>query len=222
MADLSIFAKNNNNNIKLSTDGESQPSTGESPYSGFLNKMKTFAGFKNAAEEEACREAAYNDLSFFGKVKHFIQNFLEVEKSYKLFFIILATGMTLILISLMFLPIAWMSPQKFVSFFSLGAFTTLISFIFIYGTFGYLEMLFSKERIYFTIVFLLSIFLGLYFAFVGSNYILSLICAVVQLITLITFTLSFIPGGSVGINFITGMLMTPITSAINKIKGSES
>ena len=39
------------------------------------------------------------------------------------------------------------------------------------------------------------------------------------MITLVIFILSFIPGGRTGISFIISMLVSPLKSLLNKIKG---
>jgi hypothetical protein len=217
-SDYNIFTKKlGNSNVKMSTENE--PETGSNGYSNFITKLKGYAKL-NTNDEEANVQA--ENTGFIGKIKNCLKNTFEVEKSYKLFFIILSVGLGLIFLSLVFLPLVWITPQKFVSLFSLGSLVTISSFVFVYGTSAYLEMLFSKQRALFTILFLVSIFLGIYFAFNQTYYIISLICAVIQLITLIIFTLSFIPGGSMGISFITNILLAPVNSLWNKIKGSSS
>lgn len=147
-----------------------------------------------------------------------VEENLEVERSFKTFGIMVAIGLTLLCLSLMFLPVVIISPSKFVMCFSLGSLIILSSFIFVYGTKAYVEKLFAKNRFTFSILFLLSIILGLYFSFAG-NYFISILLAVFQLITLIVFTLTFLPGGSTGISFIGTMLMTPVKGVWNRITG---
>jgi hypothetical protein len=212
--DHSIFTKNINPKLAGSNMAETVGET----YSSIVNKLKGYAKL-NSNDVEA-NIAQEENLGFFEKMKGCVKNSLEVEKSYKVFFIMLATGLGLIMISLMFLPIVWMSPQKFVSLFSLGCLVSLFSFIFVYGTSEYLEMLFSRKRLLFTMLFLFSIGLGIYFSFNKTYYLISLACAVVQMITLVVFTLSFIPGGGMGIYFIKNMLMSPLNYAWNKITGN--
>lgn len=81
-----------------------------------------------------------------------------------------------------------------------------------------MEKLFEKNRFPFTILFLLSIILGLYFS-ISGNYFISIMLAGFQLITLIVFTLTFIPGGSSGISFIGNMLLAPVKGLWAKIRG---
>lgn len=138
-------------------------------------------------------------------------NYFEVEKSYTLFFIILFLGIGVTMLSLMFLPLAVINPKKFVSLFSLGSLLIIGSFIFIYGTREFVGMLFSKTRWVLTTLFLSSIAIGIFFSFYGDFFIVAYICSVLQLITLVTFVLSFIPGGGMGINFIWNLIKSPFS-----------
>lgn len=128
-------------------------------------------------------------------------SYLEVEKSYTAFFIVLGFGAFILFLSMMFLPLVLFRPQKFVSLFSLGSLLTILSFIFIYGTKEYFKMLFNSSRALLSSLYFVSIFVGIYFSFTDTWMFISHICAVVQLFTLITFVLSFLPGGNAGINF---------------------
>jgi len=131
---------------------------------------------------------------------------IEVEVSYTYFFIVLLIGAAILFLSLLFLPVAIINPKKFVSLFSLGSLVTITSFIFLYGTKEFFSKLFDSGRRILTILYLASIVIGLFFSFTDSYTIISHICAVFQLITLITFVLSFIPGGHLGISFIWGSI----------------
>lgn len=217
MADnsLSIFAKRQNNNIKLSSAEEEVEVVGT--YTNFVNKIKGYVSL-GTDEEAAVQE---QPKGYWERFIFFIKNSFEVEKSYKLFFLMMAVGLALIFLSLIFLPMVLFTPTKFVSLFSLGSLVILISFVFIYGTSGYLEMLFSKQRLPFTLLFLFSIILGIYFAFIKAYFFISIICAVIQLVTLVIFTLSFIPGGKTGITFIFGMLSSPFSGILNRFKGQS-
>jgi hypothetical protein len=162
---------------------------------------------------------AGDNTSMLQKIKMNVQTSIEVEPSYKTFFLVLSVGLVVIFFSLMFLPMIALYPQKFLSLFSLGSIIVLASFIFVYGTVEYLKMLFSRERVAFTLVYLCSIGVGLYFAYFKNYYIFSLICACIQMITMIVFTLTFIPGGKSGIGFIMSMLSAPLKGVFNKMLG---
>jgi len=172
--------------------------------------------FKPEAKQEE------ENLGLFGRCYKSALNSCEVEQSYTIFFIVITVGMGLLCLSLFFLPMVVFAPQKFVALFSLGTTIIILSFIFIYGTAEYCKKLFAKDRRAISILFIVSIFVGLWFSFIKNLYFVSLICAVFQLFTLVIFTLSFIPGGQYGISFCWSMVTAPFYSIWNKITGGDS
>ena len=138
--------------------------------------------------------------------KQKIITLFEVEKSYTYFFIVLIIGILVLFLSLIFLPMIVISPQKFISLFSLGSLIVISSFIFIYGTEAFCSKIFDTSRRFWAVIYLFSIILGMYFSFMKSFILISYICSVFQLITLICFVLSFLPGGQSGIRFIIGSI----------------
>ena len=173
----------------------------KSSYSSFINKIKNVVKISSTNDKIEIE----NNNTLISK----ISKCFEVEKSYTNFFILLFIGLGLIGFSFFFLPMAILAPKKFVSLFSLGCIVTITSFIFYYGTFDFLLMLFKKDRRLITIGFLLSIGIGLYFSFNPTYYIISLICTGIQMVVMVMFILSFIPGGKSGINLIISMITSP-------------
>lgn len=153
---------------------------------------------------------AGDQTSMLQKMKVNVSSSIEVEASYKSFFIVLAIGLGFIFFSFLFLPFVVVYPQKFLSFFSIGSFIILSSFIFVHGTVNYIKMLFNESRYLITTLYIASIILGFYFAFIRGSFIFSLISAIIQMVILIIFTLTFIPGGHTGISFILSMVSSPI------------
>jgi hypothetical protein len=190
----------------------------------FLNKFKTVLTFGNSNSNisNSTQDSVKTEdhTSCKDKLMKKLQDNIEIEKSYKTFFILLTMGLGLLCLSLVFLPFIILSPHKFILCFSFGSLIILISFIFVYGTKQYFEILFSANRFLFTILFLASIFLGIFLSLAGY-FIFSVICAISQLITLIVFTLSFIPGGSGGITLIGRMLSSPFSSFFMRIRGQS-
>ena len=173
----------------------------KSSYSSFINKIKNVVKISSTNDKIEIE----NNNTLISK----ISKCFEVEKSYTNFFILLFIGLGLIGFSFFFLPMAILAPKKFVSLFSLGCIVTITSFIFYYGTFDFLLMLFKKDRRLITIGFLLSIGIGVYFSFNPTYYIISLICTGIQMVVMIMFILSFIPGGKSGINLIISIITSP-------------
>ena len=198
----------------------------EADSGNFLNKVKNIFNFGNnsanlsESEEQSAEKQIPQEMSFKDKLMKKLQDNIEIEKSYKTFFILLSVGLGLLCLSLVFLPFIILSPHKFILCFSFGSLIILSSFIFVYGTKAYFEILFSKSRFLFTILFLSSILLGIFLSLAGY-FIFSVLCAMCQLITLIVFTLSFIPGGSGGISMIGQMLKSPFAGLIMRIRGQS-
>jgi len=187
--------------------------------SSFLNFFKSQEAdekpiFLNFMEEDP---EANDQTSMINKVKNNITSTIEVETNYTIFFIIFAVGLLFLIFSFLFLPMVILLPQKFVALFSIGSIILLSSFIFIYGTSKYLGMLFEGKRWIYTVIYLFSIAVGFYYSFYNSNYFFCLISAVVQVILLIIFVLSFIPGGESGISFILNGLKFMVSGLWSKL-----
>lgn len=190
------------------SSNNSQTSGGQNVFSTIFSKVKGYVKLSSSENQEPEKK----DNSIKGR----IARFCEVEKSYTAFFIFLFLGLGLIGLSFLFLPMAILAPQKFVALFSLGCLTTISSFIFYYGTFDFLSMLFNQERRWFTFMFLVSMTLGCYFTLGKSYFIISLVCSGVEMFVMIVFLLSFIPGGKAGISFMFSMVTSPIKRIFSK------
>jgi cation transport ATPase len=230
--------KNNFQSVSAPNETQQETTTGdksknqlkeENDQSNIIGKVKSFFNFGNQATENSAQNSSTtlneqpsneDPNSLKNKIMKKLQDNIEVEKSYQTFFILLLIGLALLCLSLMFLPVIILSPYKFVSCFSIGSLLILISFIFVYGTKSYFETLFSKSRFLFTLLFLGSIILGLVFAW-SQYFFLSLICSFAQLVTLIVFVLSFIPGGKNGISLIGRMLSSPFTNMWMRMRGES-
>jgi len=158
-----------------------------------------------------------DQTSMIKSVKNNIKQSIEVETNYTTFFIVFSIGIIFIILSSLFLPIVILSPSSFVSLFSIGSIIIITSFIFIYGTSSYLSMLFEGKRCIFTLIYFASIIFGIYFSFISKNYLICLVSAVVQIVMLCIFVLSFVPGGESGISFILHGIKSMITTLIRKI-----
>ena len=145
---------------------------------------------------------------------------VEVERNITVFLSLLVLGCFLICISLFLLPLIITSPSKFSMCFGLGSIIILISFLFYHGTKNYVMKLFDKKRFIITILFLCSIILGLIFS-LGKHYFISLLCSLFQLVSLILFILTFIPGGKMGINCIKKKLSSPFVNIFVKAAKNE-
>jgi hypothetical protein len=96
-------------------------------------------------------------------------------------------------------------PQKFALSFTLGSLTFMGSFGIMKGPVEHLTSMFQPDRLVFTSLYFGSMFLTLYctFSFGGtSGYLIVISASVVQLITLLWYLISFLPGGTAGLKYI--------------------
>ena len=163
-------------------------------------------------------EETKNKESFRDKIANKIIEKLEVERNILLFILLILIGIGLIIFSFFLLPMIMISPGKFSFCFAVGSIFILISFLFLVGTRNYVNKILDNKRIFISISFILSIFIGIGFS-LGHHYFVSLFCSGVQLISMIMFILTFIPGGRAGIDCIKRTLSSPFTKLfINKAK----
>ena len=158
-----------------------------------------------------------NDNSCLNKLKNFFVSKIQVETSYLRFGIIFFTGIAIIIISFLFLPLIIITPKKFTLLFALGTFVSISSFLFYFGTNKFFDVLFNKDRIWFTIAYLTGFFGCLFFpAFFGKNYILILVFSGLEMISTLFFILTFIPGGYSSIRMFTNIFFSQFKRLFNR------
>ena len=140
--------------------------------------------------------------TYSDKFKTFITPYIakiNLQPNYKIFLILLGIGSIFMVLSIMTLPFFVLFPTRFVMSFSLGNIFILTSFTFYFGGKEYVTMLISDQRKWITIGFIISLFVGLLFAW-RKYFFMSLLFALLQLVAVCMFCLTFIPGGWNGIN----------------------
>ena len=191
-------------------------------YTKFINRIKSLATKKNKEQNKNEIDTSNSEeqnqppKTCKDKMAHAIISKVEVEKNITAFISLLGIGCFLICLSLLMLPLIITSPAKFSMCFGLGSVLVLISFLFYHGTKNYIMKLFDKKRFIITILFICSIFLGLIFS-IGKHYFISLLCSLFQLISLILFILTFIPGGKYGIKCIKNRMSSPFINIFRSL-----
>ena len=209
-------------------DQQKQPNIVKTTYTKFINNIKKLATKnqkeipKNVVEISSSRNEEQNSQpkSCKDKVANTIIAKVEVEKNITVFMSLLGIGCFMLCISLFLLPLIITSPSKFSMCFGLGSMLVVISFLFYHGTKNFIMKLFDKKRFVITILFLCSIVLGLIFS-LGKHYFISLLCSFFQLISLVLFFLTFVPGGKRGINCIKKKMSSPFINIFMKIAQKE-
>ena len=219
--------KESNNNTN--TETQKKPlNLVKNKYTKFINNIKNLAtkNKKETSTNEVKISTSENEeqnqqpKSCKDKMANAIIEKVEVEKNITVFISLLGIGCFLICLSIFLLPLIITSPSKFSMCFALGSILILVSFLFYHGTKNYIMKLIDKKRFIITILFVCSIILGLIFS-LGKHYFISLLCSLFQLISLILFVLTFVPGGKKGINCIKKKMSSPFVNIFMKIAQNE-
>lgn len=123
---------------------------------------------------------------------------------YTAFIAVIGLSLFCFLVSLFSLPMIIISPSKFAIPFTFGSLLAIISSAFLNGFKAHLFHVFSKDRWPFSTIYLGSLLLTLYFSLGReSNYIMTVLCSIIQFVALIWYMGSYAPGGTAGLGFIT-------------------
>lgn len=110
-------------------------------------------------------------------------------------------GVFLISMSMSFLPVLPISPQKFALLFAFGSMTLLGSFAILKGPKSFLESLIQREKLPFSVAYFGSLVGTLAATIVMKSFILTAIFGVLQAVSLLYFLASYVPGGQALLNF---------------------
>ena len=200
-------------------------------YSNFISNIKNLATKKSVSQNEPkTREvniaSSQNEATDMApktckdKLALTIISKLEVERNITVFLSLLGLGSLLLCFSIFLIPFIITSPSKFSMCFAFGCLLVLISFIFLHGTKNYVLKIFDKKRFTITILFICSILIGIIFSF-GKHYFISLFCSLFQLISLVLFILTFIPGEKKGINYIKRQATSPFVRVFMRMDENQ-
>ncbi|KAI5065974.1 hypothetical protein GOP47_0018598 [Adiantum capillus-veneris] len=138
------------------------------------------------------------------------------RKAIMYFGLTLATGVFFVFIAFtMFLPVMVVMPQKFAICFTLGCLFVMGSFFVLKGPRTQFWHMISRERLPFTAGFMTSMAATIYASMVLHSYLLSVVFSGVQVFALLYYVVSYFPGGSAGMRFLSSML----TSSVMKCFG---
>jgi len=114
---------------------------------------------------------------------------------------ITAAILFVVCLSLLPTPVFLATPRKFAILWTLGSVLFLASWAVMMGPIVYLQHLLSGSRLPFTAAYFGTIALTLYFSIGLHSTFLTLIAAVLQLIALLWYLVSYFPMGSTGLRF---------------------
>lgn len=132
-------------------------------------------------------------------------------KALMYFGLLLATGVFFVFIAFtMFLPVMVLMPQKFAICFTLGCGFIIGSFFALRGPSNQLAHMSSKERLPFSLGFLGCMFGTIYVSMVLHSYVLSVLFSALQVLALAYYAISYFPGGSAGMKFLTSAMTSSV------------
>ncbi|KAG0585081.1 hypothetical protein KC19_3G256500 [Ceratodon purpureus] len=148
-------------------------------------------------------------------------SFVPSRQALTAFFIMIAAGSFFIFMAFfMFLPVIVLVPQKFAISFTIGSIFIVGSFFALKGPKAQFYHMVSKERWAFTAGFIGSMAATIYVSVVLHSYILSVVFAVVQVLALLYYLMSYFPGGTAGMQFLTSMIMNSFTKCFGRLTSS--
>lgn len=125
---------------------------------------------------------------------------------YIAFGISLITVALLFMLSLFWAPFIIVRPGKFVTPFSLASLILFMSFGFLHGFYSYARHLISKERWPFTAIYLVCTIATLWATLSIKKYLLTVPLAIIQVIAMVIYAISYIPGGASGVSLLGSMV----------------
>ncbi|PHT44088.1 hypothetical protein CQW23_18113 [Capsicum baccatum] len=138
-------------------------------------------------------------------------------KALMYFGLFMATGVFFIFMAFtLFLPVIVLVPQKFAICFTLGCSFIIGSFFALRGPKNQFAHMFSKERLPFTLGFMGSMIGTLYVSMALHSYILSVLFSVLQVMALAYYAISYFPGGSAGLKFLSSSLISSVMKCFGR------
>ncbi|KAJ7963565.1 Vesicle transport protein [Quillaja saponaria] len=138
-------------------------------------------------------------------------------KALMYFGLFLSTGVFFIFIAFtLFLPVMVVMPQKFAICFTLGCGFIIGSFFALKGPKNQLAHMSSMERLPFTLGFIGSMVGTIYVSMVLHSYVLSVLFSVIQVLALAYYAISYFPGGSAGMKFLTSALVSSVMKCFGR------
>ncbi|KAF5726527.1 protein transport protein SFT2 [Tripterygium wilfordii] len=142
---------------------------------------------------------------------------VPASKSFMYFGLLLATGVFFVFVAFtMFLPVMVLAPQKFAMCLTIGCAFIVCSFFALKGLRNQLLHMLSKERLPSTLTLIGTMVGTIYVSMVLHSYILSVLFSVLQVLALSFYAISYFPGGSAGLKFLSSTFISSILECFRR------
>ncbi|XP_017767042.1 PREDICTED: protein transport protein SFT2 [Eufriesea mexicana] len=201
MADLNkelneyLLSSKNEKQFKITVPLVTIPKTNIKKWFGKSEENKEEIGWMQGAQKECCPSMTR------------IQRLIA-------FVLCFSMGILCFCLSAIYIPVLLLKARKFALLYTLGSLFFLSSFCFLLGPLSYLKSLFTAERRCFTISYIATLIGTLYCALHLQSTPLTVFCAVLQLIAMLSFLISHIPGGTKGLMFFTKICKSSVNSTL--------
>ena len=112
-------------------------------------------------------------------------------------------------------PVLAIKPRKFGLLWTMGSLLFILAFGFFMGPVAYIKHLTSRERLPFTGFFFGSCFLTIYFAAIVKSSILTIPCALLELIAVLYYAISYFPFGGTSLRLLSSVSVSTARGALN-------
>jgi len=137
------------------------------------------------------------------------------------FFMCLLAGAFCCFVASFYIPLLVFKARKFAALYSLGSCFFVFSFSLLWGPSAYIKHLISAPRIPVTAAYFFSLVATLYASLWLRSTVLTVICATAQLVALVWFLFSYIPGGERGLRFISSIFTRICCRTVSRTFSSQ-
>lgn len=137
---------------------------------------------------------AFKDPSPWEEFEHAMPS-LSWKTRIVLFAICFVIGWIINFSALAMLPKIKEEPTRFAALWTLGNLIALLSTLFLWGPMKQLKSMFDRRHIFYTVIYLLAMILTIVIAYKDGRVGLVILFLFIQLIAMIMYTISSIPGG---------------------------
>lgn len=116
----------------------------------------------------------------------------------------------------LYAPFLLLKARKFCLLYSMGSLFIIGSFSLLWGPWNHVKHLCSGERLPFTATYFGTMFATLYCALWMRNTILTSVCAICQVLALLWYIISYIPGGQTGLKLFSKLFTSVVSRTASK------
>ncbi|XP_060565793.1 uncharacterized protein LOC132724852 [Ruditapes philippinarum] len=117
------------------------------------------------------------------------------------FVVCLLMGTFCFCLACLYIPILVLKARKFAMLYTVGSLFIICSFSMLWGPMNHIKHLLAAERLPFTSVYFGTMFATIYFSIWVKSTVFTVIFAVIQILALVWYIMSYIPGGQTGMKF---------------------